>query len=84
MALHALGCDACKLTPLHTHDDFVALVIQQAATDPSIQVRRHAVAELAARCFDARARQTLRTLLAQETDPAMLRCSRRALHHYRE
>lgn len=81
MALHALSCDACKVTPLRTNDDFVAMAIERATTDPSINVRRHAAAELAARWADPRALQTLQRLLAQETDPAIRRSARWAVHH---
>ncbi|HLJ66853.1 MAG TPA: HEAT repeat domain-containing protein [Chloroflexota bacterium] len=73
MALHALSCDACKLSPLPTDDDFVALAIERALHDPSIQVRRHAVAELSARCDDPRALQALTAIAARETDGAIIR-----------
>jgi hypothetical protein len=82
MALHALSCDACKLAPLEQETDFVALAVEHALNDPSIQVRRHAAAELAARRHDPRAAAVLEQFLADETDEA--RTSRRALARSRD
>jgi HEAT repeat protein len=79
MALHALSCEACKLVPLQTDDDLVALMIDRALTDTSIQVRRHATAGLGGCCHDARAVQALQSLLERETDVAIRRNARRAL-----
>ncbi len=85
MALHSLSCDVCKVAPLPTgmvgdaEDDLVALVVAHALRDPSVNVRRHATSALGACCGDPRARDTLVTLLATETDPAILRNARWAL-----
>jgi hypothetical protein len=79
MALHVLSCDACKLTPLSVPDDLADLVIDRALTDPSINVRRHATVALGSFCQDARVRQILQTLAAQEKDPAIVREARQAL-----
>jgi hypothetical protein len=79
MALHVLSCDACKLHPLRTEDDLVAHVIDRALADPSINVRRHATMALGNFCADARAGLGLETLLAQESDAALLREARRAM-----
>jgi HEAT repeat protein len=80
MALHALSCEACKLVSLQTDDDLVTLMIDRAMTDPSIQVRRHATAGLGSCCHDARVVQALESLLERDTDPAIRRNARQALH----
>jgi hypothetical protein len=79
VALHVLSCDACKLNPLPMKEDLLARVIERALTDPSINVRRHATSALGSFCADARAGLALETLLAQESDQAILREARRAL-----
>lgn len=79
MALHVLSCDACKLHPLRTEDDLIARVIARALADPSINVRRHATVALGNFCADVRAGLALETLVAQESDAALLREARRAL-----
>lgn len=79
MALHVLSCDICKLNPLPMKDDLVSRVIDYALTDPSINVRRHATVALGSLCADVRASRTLETLIAQESDQAILREARRAL-----
>lgn len=78
MALHSLACDACKLAPLQSGADIVALLVERALEDPSINVRRHAAGGLA-RYSDPRAASALQTLVARETDPALLRIARRGL-----
>jgi len=82
-AIHSLGCDTCKLTPLVPGDDMVARLIEIATTDPSIRVRRVAAYELGGACYDRRAVATLELLLAQETDQALLRGARAALRQQR-
>lgn len=72
-ALHSLSCDACKLAPLGTTIDFVALLIERAFADPSVQVRRHAVSELAVRRADPRAAAALIRLYEEESDPSIRR-----------
>jgi hypothetical protein len=42
IALRALSCDECKLTPLETRPELVQLAIDWAAHDPSRRVRRDA------------------------------------------
>jgi HEAT repeats len=78
-ALHSLACDRCKLAPLPANDDFVAILIERALRDPSIQVRRHATGGLGGDCYDARAVAALEALLARETDPTLRRNARWAL-----
>ncbi len=79
MALHVLICDACKLAPLQPAEDVLAHVIDHALTDPSINVRRHATTALGNFCADRRAVLALEMLLAQETDPTLIRQARWAL-----
>lgn len=42
IAMHALVCDDCKLTPLPRCPDVVPLLVAKTRTDPSVQVRRKA------------------------------------------
>jgi hypothetical protein len=81
MALHALGCERRKLTPLPVppDDDLVGLLVERALAGPSISVRRHATAGLGGCCHDHRAVAALKNLLARETDAALLRNARWAL-----
>ena len=73
VALHTLNCDACKLVPLHRDDDLVAVLIERALADPSINVRREATYGLGSCCSDERAVAALRTLLAGEADRTIRR-----------
>jgi hypothetical protein len=84
IALHSLGCDICKPAPLASEMDFVSLAIEQAFTDPSIQVRRHAVSELVVRRADPRAAAAIRQLQAQERDSEFRRIIRREMGHVSE
>lgn len=83
MALHVLSCDVCKLAPLPADDDLVALVIDRALADPSIQVRRHATVALGSGHCDTRVEHVLETLATQETDPAIRREARHAVRRHR-
>jgi hypothetical protein len=56
-------------------------VIERALADESIRVRRVAAYTLGGSCYDQRAVAALRTLLARETDTALLRNARWALGH---
>ena len=73
VALHSLSCDACKLVPLRRDDDLVAVLIERALADPSINVRREATYGLGGCCSDERALAALQTLLTRETDRAIRR-----------
>ena len=77
LAIHALGCQPCKLAPLRA--DIAGLLIERALSDPSIRVRRVAVHMLGLQPYDARAVTALQTLLARETDAPLLSRARRAL-----
>lgn len=82
LALHALGCQGCKVCPLDV--DIVAHLTDLAQNDPGIRVRRVAVHQLGCQPPDSRAIKTLETLLAQETDTKLLSRARWALaqqHH---
>ncbi len=78
MALHSLACDACKIAPLRRGADVVALMVERALEDPSINVRRHAAAGLTG-YSDPRTVSALETLVARETDPSLLQIARRGL-----
>ena len=82
MALHALGCDACKRAALPRECDVPALVIDRALHDASIAVRRAAAGELGQQCHDPRTLEALRLLADRESDPAILRSVDRALQQH--
>jgi HEAT repeat protein len=79
MALHALGCDACKLTPLPRECDVLPLIIDRALNDPSIAVRRAAASVLCQHTHDPRAFDVVNSLAGQERDGAILRSVHRVL-----
>jgi hypothetical protein len=83
-ALHSLSCEECKLAPIATNDDLVELVSALALGDPSIRVRRVATDTRGSGCFDPRAVAALETLLARETDAAILRGAQWALGRQRQ
>lgn len=67
MALHSLGCQHCKITPLQSCTDYLPQIIEVSLHDPSVQVRRHAVYTLAEYHTDPRALSALQKM--QATDP---------------
>lgn len=77
-ALHALSCDACKLSPLASGQDLVPILIDMALHDSSIRVRRAAVLLLESHCRDGRVEETLRTL-SLDADLTVRRLSREIL-----
>lgn len=79
-AVHALGCERCKPSPLHT--DGTAFLIERALEDASLKVRREAVSGLSMLQPDERAASALHTILAQDTDRDLLRLAHRALRHH--
>jgi HEAT repeat protein len=79
-ALHALGCQRCKPTPLQA--DLVAHLIERALSDKSPRVRREAVGGLCHHAPDLRAAAALKTLMEQETDPKLLKGAHQARKHH--
>jgi HEAT repeat protein len=77
LALHALGCQGCKVCPLDV--DIVAHLVRLAQADSSIRVRRVAVHQLGCQPPDRRAIEVLESLLGQETDSKLLSRARWAL-----
>jgi HEAT repeat protein len=65
-AVHALGCERCKPSPLHT--DGTAFLIERALHDVSIKVRREAVSGLKMLQPDFRTARALHTILDHDTD----------------
>jgi HEAT repeat protein len=79
-AVHAIGCQSCKTSPLPL--DVVALLIERASRDTSVRVRRSAAHLLGLQPADARAAQALRTILATEPDAKVRRNAQWALAHH--
>jgi HEAT repeat protein len=77
LAVHAIGCQPCKQTPLHA--DILSLLIERALSDPSIRVRRVAAHLLGLQPYDARAVEALEAILDQQTDPKLLSRAQYAL-----
>ena len=83
MAVHALGCDACKADLFGDDEDLRRRLAAMALGDPSVQVRRHAVWAVGA-AGGAEAAATLRRVLANEGDTAALRNARLGLRRLGE
>lgn len=77
-ALHALSCEACKLSPLTPREDLLPTLLKMVQSDPSIRVRRAAVPLLESYCRDVRVEDALRSLANQE-DVAIKRTAREVL-----
>ena len=67
-ALHSLGCDACKPTPLKRGGDLATLLSEMALHDSSVRVRRAAVPLLENYWPDARVQDLLKLLSIQEDE----------------
>jgi HEAT repeat protein len=66
LAIHALGCQGCKVCPLK--GDTVAPLVECAMADSSIRVRRVAVHLLGCQPPDSRIHNALETILENDTD----------------
>jgi HEAT repeat protein len=66
LAVHSLGCQDCKVTPLAI--DIVALLVDRALHDSSIRVRRVTVHQLGLQPHDPRAVSALESILERESD----------------
>lgn len=75
-ALHALGCDACKLEPLPGRQDLVPKLTEIAQSDSNARVRGAALEVLAVNC-DPRANDAVRALLETERNAGRKRFLRR-------
>ena len=76
-AVHSISCQGCKDSP-HAFDP-IPLLLDRATTDPSLRVRRHAVAMLATLPPDERARPLLETIATGANDPKLRLHARRGL-----
>ncbi len=76
-AVHAVGCQRCKLQPLSI--DVVAALIERVLNDSSPRVRRVAIHQLGLQPRDARAIQVLKNVLAESQDAGLLSRARHAL-----
>jgi hypothetical protein len=81
-AVHAIGCQGCKVRPLPM--DGVAHLVRCALADPSIRVRRAATHQLGCQEADPRAAAALRTILRRDVDVKLLRIARWALLRHAE
>lgn len=66
LAVHSLGCQDCKVTPLDV--DIVGLLVDRALHDSSIRVRRVTVHQLGLQPHDPRAVSALESILERESD----------------
>jgi HEAT repeat protein len=80
VAVHSLGCQRCKPSPLH--GDTIAFLVERALSDPSVKVRREAVGGLSLHPPDPRAAAALRRLLEEETDRELRRSAHYALKRH--
>ncbi len=82
LALHALSCQRCKVCPLEV--DIIGSLSRLALEDSSIQVRRVAVHQLGCQPPDARAIETLKSVIANDTDAKLLSRARWAISQHQE
>ncbi len=82
-AFHALSCDECKITPLHTEQDLTDIWIDHALRDPNIRVRRDVVYGLGDFCYDQRIVAALQTIINTEIDEVLHANARWALEQQR-
>jgi hypothetical protein len=73
IVLHALVCDACKLTPLQSRPNLLALIIDWATNDPHQRVKQEAMRVLA-ESNDPEASAALSKLGVRRRAPALRRC----------
>jgi HEAT repeat protein len=78
MAMHALVCDGCKAAPAPLGAEISMHIAEHTMTDSSVNVRRHAVFEIA-RCGPPFAIDTLRGLFDREADQTARRTAARML-----
>ena len=76
-ALHSLGCQRCKPSPLH--GDLVSILIDRALHDPNARVRREAISGLAFHPPDERAASALASILQDTPDQHVRRLAHHAL-----
>lgn len=76
-AVHSIGCQSCKEDPLDV--DVVGLLVERAASDASIRVRRSAVHMLGNQPPEERAAQFLTELLETTGDEKLRRNAQWAL-----
>jgi len=76
-AVHAVGCQRCKLQPLSI--DVVAALIERVLNDSSPRVRRVAIHQLGLQPRDARAIQVLKNVIAESQDTGLVSRARHAL-----
>jgi HEAT repeat protein len=76
-ALHSIGCQPCKPSPLAI--DAVPLLLDLATRDPSVRVRRAAAHLLGCQPPDARAAAGLRLVAGQDPDAKVRRNAQWAL-----
>ena len=79
-ALHSLGCQRCKESPLAV--DAIAPLLNAALHDASIKVRREAVSNLFFQAPDQRVIPVLQNILAQESDRMMRKHAHHSLKHH--
>jgi hypothetical protein len=80
-AFHSLSCESCKDGP--NPSDVVPLLLDRIEHDPSVRVRRQAVAMLAHhRAPDARALRTLQWIPSEDPDRKLQLHAREGLRRY--
>jgi len=80
-AVHAVGCQRCKATPLPI--DIEAALVERALHDSSPRVRRVAVHQLGLQPHDPRAIKALVRLVAESRDVGLVSRARHALREQR-
>ena len=82
VALHALNCDECKLTPLEPRPELIQLAIGWAAYDPSRRVRQDAT-WLLMQADEPGVVRLMHNLASDASDDALRRLANTYLHRHR-
>ena len=79
-AVHSLGCQRCKPSPLDV--DALPIFIERALNDTNKRVRLSALHGINLQPRDPRAVAPLEAILERESDPVVRRVAHRALRHH--
>ncbi len=80
-AIHAISCDACKISSLFNRDDLIPDLIQIALGDANTKVRFAAIHALTKTCTDARAKPVFELALTMKIDAVFRKNITRALEN---
>ncbi len=78
-AIHAISCEACKISNLENHDDLILDLIHIALEDDNIKVRFAAIYALTKSCTDTRAQSVFEAALQLNLSSSLRKILTRAI-----